>query len=104
MPIRRILANDGVAEDRGKAAMQRGPVVYCVEAVDNGGRARSLQLPLAAELRSEFRRDLLNGVVIITGKTPVESGAPREQTLVAIPYYAWANRSKGEMAVWVPYQ
>ncbi len=105
MPIRRVLANEGVAEDRGKAAIQRGPVVYCVEATDNGGRARSLQLLLTAELRSEFRRDLLNGVVVITGKTNVkdESGVPREQTLVTIPYYAWANRGKGEMAVWMPY-
>lgn len=106
MPVRRVLAHEGVAEDRGKAAMQRGPVVYCVEGVDNGGRARNLQLPLAAELRSEFRRDLLNGVVVIIGKILVkgEAGTPREQALVAVPYYAWANRSKGEMAVWMPYQ
>ncbi len=92
MPIRRVLAHDGVAEDRGKAAIERGPIVYCVEAVDNGGHVAGLVLPLDAGLTHELRPDLLGGVDVITGKT-----------VVAVPYYAWNNRGKGEMAVWIPY-
>jgi DUF1680 family protein len=91
MPIRRVLAHDGVAEYRGKAAIERGPVVYAVEAIDNGGTLRDLQVPLDAALAHEFRKGLLGGVVVITGKG-----------LVAIPYFAWANRGKGETAVWLP--
>ena len=106
MPIRRVLSHEGVTEDRGRAAIQRGPVVYCLEAVDNDGPVKGLRLPLEAELRYEFKPDLLRGVTVITGKASVKDkeGAWREQALVAIPYYAWANRGRGEMAVWIPYQ
>ena len=109
MPVRRVLANDGVAENRGKAAIERGPIVYAVEAIDNGGSLKDLRVPLDAALGQEFRRlrtasasldeaqdaksgkDLLGGVVVVTGKG-----------VVAVPYFAWANRGKGEMAVWLP--
>jgi hypothetical protein len=98
MPIRRVLAHDGVEEDRGKAAIQRGPVVYCLEAVDNAAvdntsRVADAKLPLDAELNHRFDPNLLGGVEVITGKD-----------LVAIPYFAWNNRGKGEMAVWIPYR
>ncbi len=99
MSARRVLANDGVADDRGKAAIQRGPLVYAIEGVDNGGRALDVVLPLDAPLRSEFRQDLLNGVEIVTAQT----GSPA-RVVTAIPYFAWANRGKGEMAVWIPYR
>ena len=96
MPIRRVLAHEGVAEDRGKAAIQRGPVVYCLEAVDNTARGEHIsdvRLPLGAPLAHQFRAALLGGVEVITG-----------DRLVAVPYYAWNNRGKGEMAVWIPYE
>ena len=93
MPLRRVLANDGVAEDRGKAAIQRGPIVYCVEAIDNGGSVKNLTLPLDAALTTEFRPDLLGGVQVVRG-----------EHLLAVPYFAWNNRGKGEMAVWLPYR
>jgi DUF1680 family protein len=93
MPVRRVLAHDGVVEDRGKAAIQRGPVVYCLEAVDNKGGVANARLALDAELHHRFDRDLLAGVEVISGKD-----------LVAVPYFAWNNRGKGEMAVWIPYQ
>lgn len=95
MPARRVLAHEGVAEDRGKAAIQRGPVVYAVEGVDNGGRALDVVLPLDAPLKSEFRKDFLNGLQVITARSD-------SRTVTAIPYFAWANRGKGEMAVWIP--
>ena len=93
MSPRRLVAHSGVKDDDGKIALQRGPLVYAVEAVDNGGTALDLVLPRAAALRSRFRADLLDGVEVIAG----DGNRP----FVAIPYYAWNNRGQGEMAVWI---
>jgi DUF1680 family protein len=93
MPARRVLAHAGVKDDERKAALQRGPLVYALEAVDNGGTALDLVIPRDAALRARFRPDLLNGVEVIAG----EGSRP----FVAVPYYAWNNRGQGEMAVWV---
>jgi len=93
MPIRRVLANDGVADARGRAAIQRGPIVYCAEAVDNGGQVDALRVPLDATLTYSFDPDLLGGVGVVRG-----------DAIVAVPYYAWNNRGKGGMAVWIPYR
>jgi uncharacterized protein len=97
MSVRRVLANDKVADDRGMAAIQRGPVIFALEGIDNGGSLKDLKLPLNAPLSSEFRADLLGGVQVVTGRAGGRS-------ITAIPYYAWNNRGKGEMEVWVPYQ
>ncbi|HEX6463331.1 MAG TPA: beta-L-arabinofuranosidase domain-containing protein [Vicinamibacterales bacterium] len=96
MPVRRVLANDNVAEDRGKAAIQRGPILYALEGVDNDGSLKDVKIPLDAQLTATFKPDLLGGVQVVTGKVG-------DRTVVAIPYYAWNNRGKGEMEVWVPY-
>jgi DUF1680 family protein len=92
MPIRRVLAHDAVAEDRDKAAVQRGPLVYCVEGADNGGGAAAVRLPLDVTLQPRFDASLLGGVDMITG-----------HAVVAVPYFAWANRGKGDMVVWIPH-
>jgi len=96
MPVRRVLANDKVTENTGKAAIQRGPILYALEAIDNGGSVNDLKIPLETSLSAAFKADMLNGVDVITGKVG-------DRTVTAIPYYAWNNRGKGEMAVWVPY-
>jgi DUF1680 family protein len=96
MPVRRVLANDQVADDRGMAALARGPILFALEAVDNGGSLKELKLPLNVPLTSQFRADLLNGVQVVTAALP-------GRTVTAIPYYAWNNRGKGEMEVWIPY-
>jgi DUF1680 family protein len=112
MPVQRLVAHASVAEDRGKIALQRGPVVYCFEGIDNGGAIDTAAVPASATLTHAFRRDLLNGVEVITARAsakdapdgsaaPGDAGAPRERTLVAVPYFAWANRGKGAMAVWI---
>ncbi len=93
MPARRIVAHAGVKDDEGRMAIQRGPLVYAVEGIDNDGHALDLVIPRDAALRSRFRADLLNGVEAISG----EGSRP----FVAIPYYAWNNRGQGEMAVWI---
>ncbi len=76
MPIRRVVANDAVAEDRGKVALQRGPLLYCAEGVDNGGRALDLVLPDGAKIMGEPRPQLLNGIVVLTGTALAPKAAP----------------------------
>src|SRR6185369_5969094 len=69
MPVRRVAANDRVAADRGRVAVQRGPIVYAAEWVDNpDGKVRNLMLPDNAKLTAEYRPALLNGVEVVTGK------------------------------------
>jgi DUF1680 family protein len=108
MPVRRIVAHPNAADDAGRVALERGPLVYAAEWPDNGGRALNVVVPDDARLESEFRADLLDGVSVITGNVrSVGRGVDtelRQQShhLVAIPYYAWANRGMGEMEVWLP--
>jgi DUF1680 family protein len=109
MPVRRVVANDQVAADRGRVAIQRGPIVYAAEWVDNpGGKVRNLVLPETSKLTAEFRPALLNGVEVVKGKAVSLARDAQgkvvstPQDFTAIPYYAWANRGKGEMIVWLP--
>jgi uncharacterized protein len=111
MPVQKVLARDEVADDRGMVSLQRGPLVYCAEGVDNGGKVFNLLVPDNAEFQFAYRKDLLNGVGTLTGKVQALSrGADRvsvnrrEQDFMAIPYYAFANRGTGEMAVWLARQ
>ena len=106
MPVRRVVAHPAVKADEGRVALERGPLVYAAEFVDNGGRVTNLILADETPLSSEWRPDLLNGVVTVTGKASavkLRHGAtlsePRPLTL--IPYYGWAHRGRGEMAVWL---
>lgn len=109
MPVRRVVALAQVADDRGKVALQRGPLVYCVEWPDvRDGHVVNLLLPDAAPLAAEFRSDLLNGVEVLKGTAEEMHYADAHHALArdkadfrAIPYYAWANRGRGEMAVWL---
>jgi hypothetical protein len=98
-----------VTDDAGRVALQRGPIVYAAEWVDNaGGRVRNLVLPDDSRLTSELRPSLLNGVVVVKGRARALSAAAdgkvtaKAHELVAIPYATWANRGAGEMMVWLP--
>jgi hypothetical protein len=93
MPMRRVIAHASVQADAGRIAVQRGPLVYCAEGIDNGDRAISLVIPENTVFQPEFRPDFLKGVVVLKGEA-----AGRE--IVLIPYYSWANRGPGEMQVW----
>lgn len=113
MPIERIKANSKVASDAGRVALQRGPIVYCLESIDNGGQVRNLVIPPDAELRHERRADLLGGVTVIKGAaltvhradepSKLYSAAARPEKIgfTAIPYYANANRAPGDLLVWI---
>jgi len=114
MPVERIEAHPAVHEDAGRAALQRGPVVYCLEEVDNGPHLRDVVLPRDTPLDVTYDPDLLGGVVVIRGqgwrRDPAAWGGDlyrpagsltKAMTVTAIPYYAWANRALGEMLVWL---
>ena len=111
MPVRRVIADSRVRDDAGRVALERGPLVYAAEWTDNGGHALNIVVPDDARLTSEFRPGLLNGVVVIAGSVKAMSRSANGATivsqphqLVAIPYFAWANRGMGEMQVWMPRQ
>jgi DUF1680 family protein len=91
MPIERVHADPRVKANVGRVALQRGPVVYCVESADNKGSTHELRLPTTATLSTIDRAGLLGGVTVIQSDTG----------LTAIPYYAWDNRAPGQMDVWV---
>jgi hypothetical protein len=106
MPVRRVVAHAAVKADEGRVAVERGPLVYTAEFVDNGGRATNLILDDGVPLASAWRPNLLNGVMAVTGKATalkMRNGAPVSEPaqLTLIPYYGWANRGKGEMEVWL---
>jgi DUF1680 family protein len=90
MPVRRVLSHERVESNLNRVALERGPLVYCIEAVDNGGRVLDLSLADTSTFKTEYRQDLLQGVVIM-----------ESDNLLAIPYYAWAHRGSQEMAVWL---
>lgn len=96
MPVKVVAADPRVKEDEGMRAIQRGPLVYCVEEVDNPDDFDGLKLSSATKFTTEFRPDLLCGVQTITAVT---EGRP----LNFIPYYSWDNREAGKMKVWVDY-
>ena len=102
MPIRRLIANEAVTFDDGRVALQRGPLVFCLEGPDQpAGHVFNLVLPDETPLSSYYRDDLLNGVMMVLGTGQQLSYdaegnlITRTQTLTAIPYYAWAHRGFG---------
>ncbi|HEY3739507.1 MAG TPA: glycoside hydrolase family 127 protein, partial [Bryobacteraceae bacterium] len=109
MPVRRVLANGEVAADRGRVALERGPIVYAAEWVDNPKeKVRNVMLPDSAAVTAEFKPDLLKGVTVLKTHAVALSYDAQgkivktKEDLVAIPYYAWANRGRGQMIVWLP--
>ncbi len=108
MPVRRVKSHSEVKENTGKIALVRGPIVYCAEWPDNGGHVSNLVLSDDTQFSIEHQDDLLNGVTVIKGQALALFGIEDESTyrresqaFLAIPYYAWAHRGPGEMAVWI---
>jgi DUF1680 family protein len=99
MPVRRIYAHPNVEADRGRVALMRGPLVYCLEEVDNKSDVLDMVLPSDIEFSTEYKDELLGGLTVLHGRSSGAGGSPAEIT--AIPYYAWSNRSAGKMAVWL---
>jgi uncharacterized protein len=114
MPVERVEANPNVKADQGLVALQRGPLVYCLEACDQTGPISLLYLPADAEFKVAREKDLLGGVMTLKGMACVagesdwsrklyQSSAPAcHVPITAVPYYAWDNRKAGPMKVWLP--
>ncbi len=114
MEIKRIQAHPYVKADRAKVALQRGPLVYCLEEMDNPVGVKYMALHRDAELEARYVEDLLSGVVVITGEAIMKDLShwneqlyqpvtPNKTTpFMAVPYYSWDNRTPGEMVVWLP--
>ncbi len=90
MPARRVISHENIEDNRGRVAVERGPLVYCAEGIDNGGSALDLTLPDDAPLVAERDEGLLGGMTKI-----------RSDGVTLIPYYAWSHRGAGEMNVWL---
>ena len=107
--IRKVISIDSIAENRNKVSLQRGPLMYCFEHPDNDGKVANIYVPDAVEFSSNFENNILGGIMKLEANAPAikvsEDGLSvktENKKIVAIPYYAWANRGAGQMQVWVP--
>jgi len=117
MPVRRIYGNSLVRHVAGKVAIQRGPLVYCLEQADNGEELHNLWLPQNATFRTTEGKGLFSRKILIqaegnkrTSSNPEKQllwnydrspSIQHSQTLTFIPWFCWANRGEGEMRIWV---
>jgi DUF1680 family protein len=108
MPVRRVAGNAKIQAVQGLVALERGPVVYALEGIDNGGTVFDAVLPAKASITARHRSDLLGGVTVLevknAGKVFRENSgdvAVRKASLTAIPYAVWANRGLSPMSVWI---
>jgi len=97
MEVKQVVANEKVAEDRGKVALEYGPVVYAVEEMDNPGDWEAIDVDGDETYTVTYQSDLLEGINVIKASS-ADGG------FTAIPYYAWSNRGIGKMKVWLPGQ
>lgn len=112
MPIMTVHSHPALRANIGRAAIQRGPIVYCMEEADNGSDLHTFLLDTAAPLSFAFENGLLGGVGVVTASGVRLTAASRDlyiadaptstpATARLIPYYAWANRGEGELMVWL---
>ncbi|MBS4200557.1 glycoside hydrolase family 127 protein [Bacillus sp. FJAT-49732] len=115
MPAQRFYSNPKVRQNINHIAIQKGPVVYCLESTDNIEPLQKISICRDSGFVEEYIPELLDGVVKITGKgmvmddndwdnklyKPVKPDAS-PFTFTAVPYYSWDNREPGEMRVWIP--
>lgn len=109
MDVRLVESIGKVESNNNQLAIERGPIVYCVEGIDNKGEVFNLLMPEHTPGSTQWRQDLFGGINIIKAEVPSfivsengEEVKTQSHSLVAIPYYAWSHRGIGEMAVWLP--
>ncbi len=115
MPVERIYAHPSLRQDAGKTALQRGPLVFCLEQVDQLTPLAHIRLPRQAEIEATFNPQILGGVTVLTAKAAVQDPEEwqgelyktspangKETVITAVPYYTWDNRDPGAMEVWIP--
>ncbi|MFL1684055.1 glycoside hydrolase family 127 protein [Coprobacter secundus] len=97
MPVEKVAADPRVKQDMGKRAVQRGPLVYCLEEIDNKKDFDRLRLTASTDFKVQQKTEFLGEITTIQAVTG-------EQRLLFVPYYAWDNREAGKMKVWIDYQ
>lgn len=105
MEVRQVEANPQVLDDRGKAAIERGPIVYCIEDKDQpDSTVFNKFIPIGTPMASVCKPETLNGIVGLTGmaKALSRNGDVTDVPFHAIPYSMWNNRGNSQMAVWIP--
>jgi DUF1680 family protein len=111
MPVRTVVSDIKVEENRGRYAVQRGPLIFCAEWPDNDdGKVLDLMLDEEPQYTSVYDAHLLNGTEVITtgGRRIITAAdgtatAGDTVTMTLIPYHLWNNRGRGEMRVWLPH-
>ena len=104
MDVRRIVANDNAEDDRGKVALERGPIVFCLEGSDQAdGKVFNKYILNSANISAQYDANLLNGVMTLSGnaKELQQDGTVKDVKFRAIPYSTWNNRGAQQMEVWV---
>ena len=104
MDVRRIESNDNIVDDRGKVALERGPVVYCMEACDQSDKTVFNKYILdSTPIDAHFEKELLGGVMVLEGAAKMleRSGEVSDTRFHAIPYSVWNNRGQQQMEVWI---
>ena len=98
-----------IKSNDSRVAIERGPLVYCVEGADNNGKAWNILLPENTEFSIKPQQVLDENILAVEATVPVVSVSPEgnevkteNKKIIAIPYYTWANRGKNEMQVWLP--
>ena len=112
MEIQKIFAHENVKENKGRFALQRGPIVYCLEGPDNkDSTVQNIVVDKNAQVRAVYKPEMLNGITVLTTKGSATSRQVNSDQLLktgqevrAIPYYSWANRGSSEMVVWIPFE
>ena len=118
MPVRRVISHLNIVTNKGKVALQRGPIVYCLESTDLPQDVKISEVALSPEtkFKSHFDKNLLGGITALQASAQFLAGkdwgdslyrtlTPQEGNAVTIrmiPYYAWDNRDNSEMTVWIP--
>ncbi|WP_290708664.1 beta-L-arabinofuranosidase domain-containing protein [Flavihumibacter sp. CACIAM 22H1] len=109
LELRKIMSHPDLKQNTGSIALQYGPMVYCVEGVDNGGKALNFIVPKDARFKVQYEAGKLGGINTIQFDANVfDVSADGQQitttrkTMTAIPYFSWNNRGAGEMLIWLP--
>ncbi len=109
MDVKRVLAKQDINVNNDRVALQRGPLVYCVEGIDNNGQAWNMLVPESTTFTTQPHQVSTESVIAIRADVPVVGPSAdgsrvvtETKTITAIPYYTWANRGKSSMQVWLP--
>jgi hypothetical protein len=120
MQVQKLRANPKVLEDRGKIALKRGPLIYCLEQPDTAAPVDQVVIPTETKFEPKFEADLLGGTVVLKGQVMAEKSVDWHNVLyqpiaestrlltptpvTALPYCLWGNRGLAKMTVWVDSQ